>query len=182
MTRVNLLTPGFDSANSQALLYPLYRHRRQLIARGIEVAIHHRFHPGVLDADVLAIDSKFLAPLLTEPVRAQSLDRLAARRDKVDRLIYFETGDSTAIMHHWVLPLVDLFVKGQLLRERGAYRSAHYDQRLFTDFAHRRYDVADSQPASSTPIDDPALLAKLAVGWNAGLARLFARRRLARCG
>lgn len=170
MTRVSLLTPGFDSANSQALLYPLLRHRRRLARHGIEVTIFRQFHESMHDADVLAIDSKFLAPQLAEAARTQTLDRLADWREQVGQLIYFETGDSTAIMHHWVLPLVDRFVKGQLLRDRTAYRTAHYGQRLFTDFAHRHHQVEDSRPASSTPIGDPALLAKLAVGWNSGLA------------
>lgn len=169
VTRVSLLSPGFDSANSQALLYPLFRHRRMLADHGINIAIHYRFQASTLDCDILAVDSKFLAPQLGETTRTETLDRLAGWRERAGKLLYFETGDSTAIMHPWVLPLADRFVKGQLLRDRDAYRTAHYGQRLFTDFAHRNSGVTDSRPANSTPVTDPELLAKLAVGWNSGL-------------
>lgn len=165
--RVNLLTPGFDSANSQALLYPLIRHRRRLTARGIAVRLFRTTSDRAFDADVVIADSKVLPRTMGT---AERIDQVGRWRDRARRLVYFETGDSTAIIHPWALPIIDRYVKGQLLRERRAYAASHYGQRLFTDFAHQRYGIEDSAPVSSTPIDDPALLAKLMVGWNSGLA------------
>lgn len=165
--RISLLTPGFDTANSQSLLYPLIVHRRRLAAKGVTVKFFRTESDAVFDADIVAADSKFLPRAMGN---AERIARIGSWRERASRLVYFETGDSTAITHPWALPLVDRYVKAQLLRERCAYGAAHYGQRLFTDFAHQRHGIKDSAPAVSTAIDDPALLAKLTVGWNSGVA------------
>ncbi|MGE0254672.1 MAG: glycosyltransferase [Alphaproteobacteria bacterium] len=170
MIRLHLLTPGYRSANSQALLHPLLAHRRVLAEAGLAVEVFTRPGDQFADADVAAIDSKVFARAWDGEARSHSLTLLERWRRRAGGLVWIDTGDSTALMQPWVLPLVGRYLKSQLLRDRAAYARPHYGQRLYTDDAHRRAGVVDAVPASSQPVGEPALLARLGLFWNSGLA------------
>ena len=171
MTLVHVLTPGFVSPNGRAFLFPLVRHRRALRDRRIRLRF---FAPGsepakLTDCDALILDSKIYDArwLVDSDGILEEIAELARRAPK---LFYFSIGDSTGWDHCRPLPLVTAVVKNQLLRDRARYLQPFYGNRLYTDHYHRQAGLHDEDEASSEPIADAALLDKLLVGWNSGLA------------
>lgn len=171
MTRVTVLTPGFASPNGCAFLYPLIRHRRVLADLGIDVRISNGDADlaALTDGDALIVDSKFYsARWITESDAL--VEHFSKLKQSVAKLFYFDITDSSGWDHVRVLPHVTGYFKNQLLRDRSHYLKPIYGHRLYADFYHRTEGVEDRNAASSEPIADPALLDKLQVGWNSGLA------------
>jgi len=177
--RLHVLTPGFISPNTRAFLFPLIVWRRQLAAAGVEVRLCNDLSDGLTDCDAVLVDSKFHRDRWREDAEGvlQELQSLADRTT----LIYCDTTDSTGWVQSEVLPIVDLYLKSQLLRDRSGYLKPFYGHRPYTDYYHRRYGVEDDVPEWSRPVADPASLAKLRLSWNSGLAdySLFGPYRMA---
>lgn len=169
MVRVHVLTEGFVSPNGRAFLFPLLFHRRRLAARGIELRLFTEAREGAADCDVLAIDSKFHR----RDWASRGHEVLAAfefYRAQAGRVLYFDTTDSSGWLHAKVLPHVDRYYKAQLLKDRSRYLAPLYGHRPYTDYYHREFGIEDEPPEASEAVADPALLEKLGVSWNSGLA------------
>ena len=171
MIQVNVLTPGFTSPNGCAFLFPLIVHRRALEESGIRVELHQDdSDPRRLgDCDVLILDSKFYSPRWIAESEAV-LERIAALAAAAPKLFYFDITDSSGWDHARALPYVTAYFKNQLLKDRTAYLRPLYGHRLYADSYHRTEGAEDPDGASSEPIANPALLEKLHVAWNSGLA------------
>ncbi len=168
MTKVHLLSPGFTTPNGRAFLFPLKVWRRALRDRGISISIFDRDTVALSDCDVLLVDSKFHRDRwLNETPKI--VDEFANWAEKC-RVVYCDTTDSSGWLQTELFPVVHVYAKAQLLRDRSRYQSPMYGHRPFTDYYHRKYDVIDAQPEWSRAVDDPAHLRKLRVSWNSGLA------------
>ena len=182
LTRAHVLTAGFTSPNGCAFLFPLIVHRRALADCGIEITLFtdDSDRAAVSDCDVLILDSKFYSPRWVTESDAV-LDRIAALAEAAPKLFYFDITDSSGWDHARALPLVTAYFKNQLLRDRTRYLSPLYGHRLYADYYHRHEGVGDERDERSEPVASPALLAKLQVGWNSGLAdyALFGPLRMA---
>ncbi len=169
MKRIHVLTPGFATPNGRAFLMPLILHRQALRDAGIQLSFFFERAPGLTDCDVLAVDSKFHRDQWqhgADPIVAEFADL----REKAGRLIYFDTTDSTGCLQIELLPVVDVYCKNQVLKDREEYARPHYGQRIFADYYHQADGVEDAAPLYSNPVTDRSLLSKLQVGWNSGLA------------
>jgi hypothetical protein len=166
--RIHVLTPGFKTPNGRAFLFPLIVWRQELRQAGLHVRFFHRSTTEATDCDVLLVDSKF------------HRDRWARERDAVlgefarmvekCRVVYCDTTDSSGSLLTDLLRLVHGYAKSQLLRDRAAYLKPMYGLRPFTDYYYRDHGVIDESPEWSPPVAEPALLDKLRVSWNSGLA------------
>ena len=101
---------------------------------------------------------------------ANVIERLSYFREQVSGLIYCDTTDSTGTLQVDVLPVVDLYAKAQLLKNRSEYNFAHYGHRIYTNYYHEHCKVADFQPSWSVPVTNDIFLEKLVVSWNSSLA------------
>ena len=169
MKRINVLTAGFNSPNGRSFLFPLVVHRRALSDANYFIKIHQSVSPALLECDILLVDSKFYRSQW-KPERSGVIERLGYFREQVSGLIYCDTTDSTGTLQVDALPVVDLYAKAQLLKNRSDYGSAHYGQRIYTHYYHKNAGVADLEPSWSLPVKDDVLLEKLVVSWNSSLA------------
>ncbi|WP_341913893.1 glycosyltransferase [Ferrovibrio terrae] len=169
MYNIHILTPGFTTPNGRAFLFPLLVHKRALKAAGLRITLHQAVTPALYDCDVLFVDSKFHRDLWMDDTTG-ILEEFSGFRDRIGSVIYCDTTDSTGWVQVELLPLVDLYAKAQLLKDRRGYLVPHYGHRIYADYYHRVSGVADDQPEFSTPVKDEALLGKLALSWNSGLA------------
>ena len=169
--RVHILTPGFTTPNGAAFLFPLLKFRKALEERGLELRLFDSDADlGTLcDCDTLLLDSKFYSDGWV-PDTPGVLVRIAALAERAPKLIYADITDSSAFDHCRALPLVTIYLKNQLLRDRRRYLEPLTGYRPYTDYYHREHGVTDHDEARSEPLEDPARLAKLQVGWNSGLA------------
>jgi Glycosyl transferases group 1 len=167
--RIHVLTAGFSSPNGRAFLMPLILHREALRAIGISIRIFTEYGAAVADCDVLVVDSKFHSPRWAKETNAV-LEEYANFRERIGKVILADTLDSTGFDHARQLPYVTLYCKAQLLRSRHAYLQPFYGHRPYSDYYHRKSDVADDGAVWSEPIARESDLDKMTVGWNSALA------------
>jgi len=167
--RLNVLSETCTSPNGCAFLYPLYRFRNVLRDFNIEIKFHSSINSAVNDCDVLLIENKFFRKRWGEDAHSVLSD-LQWCNERVQKLFYMDITDSAGWDHAAALPYVTAYLKNQLLHDRTMYLQPMYGYRPFTDYIHNKYGVDDSAPSLSAPIEDPALLGRLGVGWNSGLA------------
>lgn len=167
--RFHILTAGFTSPNGRAFLFPLIVFRDALKEAGFDLRLFRSVMPALFDCDVLGVDSKHDGVRWIHDSAAMEA-RFADFSTRVPRLIYFDIHDSTGTLEPRVLPHVDLYCKGQLLRDRSRYLRPFYGHRIYTDYCHEVFGVEDSPPQLSRPVKDFSHLKKLRVSWNSGLA------------
>ena len=68
-----------------------------------------------------------------------------------------------------MLPFVDTYWKGQILKNKDEYMKPHYGGRFFTDYYNKKNGIKDSNEQFSKPIKNKRLLKKIKVCWNMGL-------------
>lgn len=66
------------------------------------------------------------------------------------------------------MPVIDLYLKKQLLKERNLYATNLYGDRLFTDYYHKNFGINDVTNYQSKPMD-LSLAHKVHLSWNIGL-------------
>ena len=82
-----------------------------------------------------------------------------------------DDSDSTGVTHFELLPVIDLYLKKQLLRDKTLYARPLYGDRIFTDFYHREFDVADDSIYQSKLLD-LKYLHKVQLSWHIGLGNM----------
>ncbi|MDE0779905.1 MAG: glycosyltransferase [Alphaproteobacteria bacterium] len=170
MLRINILTRGFETPNGRAFLFPLVVHRRALAKAGMDIKfISAPGGDGVTDCDLLFVESRVFSSRWVAEGDPKVLTDIAALAEQAP-IVWFDISDSTGWLQVQVLPLVQLYCKSQLLADRTEYARAHYGNRIWADFYHRTQGVNDNDPAKARIIEDTALLDKLRVSWNSGLA------------
>ena len=165
---IHVLTPGFETPNGRAFLFPLVVWRKPLAAAGLHVRLFNHVAPDLTACDALLIDSKFYRGDWTEQ-GTRILDEIAALASAC-RVVFCDTTDAASWLKAEVLPLVHVYAKGQVHRDRSTYGQAYYGLRSYSDYYHRAYSIDDAEPEMSTPVNDPASQAKIRVSWNTGLA------------
>lgn len=169
MPVLHILTPGFESQNGRAFLFPILANRQRLRDRGWSVRLFDRMSAELNDCHVVAVDSKYHRARWGRDTGGV-LEEFAALREATDRVLFFDTGDSAGVLQALVLPYVDGYLKSLVYRDRSVYERRLYGNRLFTDFYHQRFGVEDDRPLWSEPVKDRSLLRKIGVSWNSGLA------------
>ncbi len=169
---LHILTPGFTTPNGRAFLFPLIVHRRALAQAGICIRLFDTAAPALTDCDCLLVDRKFHEPLWP----SQEAEILAdfAEWSQRTTTVFCDTSDSAGWLISKLLPIVDIYAKGQLMRDRSAYLKPQYAYRAFADYYHRTLGIVDFEPAWSRPVPKAALLGKLRISWHSGLANYSA--------
>ena len=170
MTLVHILTRGFDTPNGRAFLFPILYHQHALLDLGIRCRVFFGVEDGLTDCDALFVDGKFYRSLWASDRSDVILEQLDGFRSRAGKLVYFDTTDSTGNLQTEVLPYVDRYYKGQLLKDRSLYRDTWYGARIYTDYYHRVYGVEDDEQRYSKPVPSDADLNKLGVSWSVALA------------
>jgi len=173
--RVHVLTT-YASPNSLALLYPLLVNRRIFRQRGVEFSFFDRLHKRLSCCDVLFLNSKFFRRWHTERER-RLYDVLAELKKCVQRLVWFDTTDSSGTTQFNVMPYVDVYCKSQLLKDRSLYGRRYYGNRIFTDYyrnlfsesGHVEDDTDRKDNGAVTCTLRPQDVHKLYVSWNSAM-------------
>ena len=167
--RVHVLTPGFTTSNGSAFLFPLIVHKNTLRNASIDVRIISRSTPGLTNCDILAIDSKeFRDESRDPPSRTQEL--ISSYRDAGAKIAWFDTTDSTGRLQTPMLPVVDKYLKAQLLADTTRYTARIYGGRVQSEYYHETAGVTDDDGFAIDESVAPEDIAKLGISWNSGLA------------
>lgn len=160
------------------LVTPVRINRERLKSRGYDVRCYSSLSKRALTCDILALASKTVLNIVDEPhpviqQGSPTLDVLGRARHYADKVIWFDTSDSTGVTHFELLPYVDLYLKKQLLKDLSVYERPMYGGRPFSDFYHHEFEIEDSEPfVQHHPLrrEDHD---KIHLSWNMGLGELY---------
>ena len=74
------------------------------------------------------------------------------------------------MLHPKALDLVDLYCKGQILKNKNLYKKRFYGRRIYTDYCHRKFGIVDSKPVYSESVTNKKHLEKIELSWNSSLS------------
>lgn len=184
MNRVVFLADHFSNQNTSAILYPLFRFRRQLLSTGLDVRVVFSEQEIGRHLGLLVVTDRYLKSLPND----DHYVGFSGLSERAERVAYFDTGDSSGLLDRRMLEICDLYLKPFILQDRACYETPHYGGRLFTDYYHRRHNVGDECPIWSDPVSEAPLLAKLRLAWSPALfpydvvanrmAKIYARARM----
>ena len=172
--RVHLLTE-YRSPNSLALNYPFLVHRPFFNKEGIKFYFYENLSDKIYGCDVIFINSKFFKSWHAK--REEALfGVLASFKKKIQKVIWFDTNDSTGTTQFNVMPFVDGYYKNQVLKDASLYTKPFYGHRIFTDYYNRTFKVFDEESAkaptqshSVSVLLQPQYAHKLHVSWNSAM-------------
>lgn len=169
MHTLHILSPGFTTPNGAAFLFPLYIYRKYLEQAGIKFKLFKKVTPSLYACDILFVDSKFhKEQWIDNP--SDVLKQFERFKHTIKKVYYCDTTDGSGWIQSEVLPIVDLYLKAQILKDREAYLEPIYGQRPFAAYYHKKYQVKDTDPLYSQPVKEKAHLHKIHISWNSGLA------------
>lgn len=166
---VHILSDGFHSPNARGFLHPLIIHRNLLKDNGIKINIFCRARPGFADCDLLIVDSKHFHGSIRGRLEYIQ-NKIQKFKIRCNKLAWYDSTDSAGWIAGEILPLVDKYIKSQILKDRNAYLKPMYGRRVYTDFYHRHNGISDDEPDLIPQVQDSQLLQRLVLGWNSGLA------------
>jgi len=168
--RINLLTPGFTTSNGSAFLFPFVVHKRALKEAQFDIRFVNRSSPGITDCDVLGIDSKEFRSGWKDESKTETLELISSYSSRANKLVWFDTTDSSGTLQEQVIPLVDNYLKSQLLADKSRYTSKIYGGRVISEYYR---DTAGIEDEVGGALDEPISAEdrkKLGVSWNSGLS------------
>lgn len=172
MRRVCVLHETTYSQNGAAFLFPLYYHARALRARGVVLSFTTDAETAAGEWDVLCVSSRYFTRWWSERGPESVMTYLERVRRSTPTIVWFDITDSTGTTQFGVLPYVDRYCKGQVLRDRTRYQQRYIGARIYTDYYARLFDIRGDIPDEAhlnvSPSDGDC--SKIYVGWNAGLA------------
>ena len=148
---INVLTPGFETSNGSAFLFPLIVFKNEIQDAGINITLVDQSYGGISDADVVAIDSKqFRDVPLDQQSEIQELIN-SFRRSNV-KIIWFDTTDSTGTLQADMFPVIDKYMKAQILKDKTRYEQRIYSGREHSEYYFNTSGIIDTD---SVAIDKP---------------------------
>ena len=159
-------------------IFPILINLKKLKLLGYEIKLYKKIEPNLENCDILILFSKSIQKIINEKSSIYSLSGktisfLKLYQKKVNKLIWFDSSDSTSVTHFEVMPYVDLYLKKQILKNINLYKTNFYGGRLFTDFYNKKYKIKDLSIFSNYYPLKEKYKKKLKVSWNIGLGNIF---------
>lgn len=165
---IQFLTSKKLYQNTIGVISPLIRWKDALRSKGFYVTIHYNLS-SLNMSDLILIDSKFHRDLWELEFKKIKNDFLNLKI-KCNKLIFFDTTDSTGCIQTEILKFVDVYWKMQILKNKNFYKEKLYGNRIFTNFYHNENKINDSNVLWSIPIEDDINLNKIKFAWNYGIS------------
>ncbi len=168
--RINVLTPGFTTSNGSAFLFPFVVHQRALRESRLDVQFVTRNSSNITECDVLAIDSKEFRNGWSKNETPATIELINSYREAASKLVWCDTTDSSGTLQSQVFPLVDKYLKSQVLKDKSRYTGHIYGGRAISDYYNKSNGIEDDTGgALDEPISESDT-AKIGVSWNSGLS------------
>lgn len=124
--------------------------------------------PGIEECDVLIFfDANYrdILPIKNRD-RSSAITFLLKYLQKFSRVIWFDDHDSSGMLRTYIFPLVDVYVKAQLLKNKDYYSLDKLTGVIHRDFSSENYGVEDRSLFKGLITNDD--LSKIRVGWSLG--------------
>lgn len=167
--RLHILTT-YNSPNSLAFISPLLIHNPVFNKKGIKFYFYERISKGLCNCDILFINSKFFRAWYPKKEK-EIYDVLEGFKKRIQKIIWFDTTDSTGTTQFNVMPFVDGYYKSQLLKDRSLYLKPLYGYRIFTDYYNKLCGMCDKvkKLKSMSTLLQKEHAHKLHLSWNSAM-------------
>ena len=169
--KITILAGPLGNINSRGLVYPLFLNRSRLLEMGYQMTIGRQGRESDIECDYLLVDSKVFKEVWAHDADL-AIEKLSRFKDQANKVVWFNTGDSTSEIQRQVMPYVSMYFKSQLLRDRRQYKEEFYGGRVFTDYFYKKSGIRDQSEIYSQKLSD-AEIKKLRLSWNFGLSDCF---------
>ena len=166
--KINILLDNnyFNDHCTFGFIYPIIKSRNLIKESGVNIKFSHSIKESIFDCDVLIIDSRFCGKLKK---KNEFINYLKKEKTKKHKFIFADTADNSGQLKIDFLKFVDIYWKGQTLKNLNEYMKPHYGGRLFTNFYRKKFKIADKNRQVSIPVKNKELLKKIKICWNMGL-------------
>ena len=164
MTKITFITSIRLFQNSIFFFTPLMVWKDLLLQEKIFIDIKFYENLNLSHSDFIFIDSKVHRDILDSDFEKVSND-FESFRKKAKYIFYCDTGDSSCWIENKIFPLVDKYLKCQLLKDKNLYKNKMYGKKINSDFYYRNKDINDVQEIWSEALSDHEI-DKLDLSWN----------------
>lgn len=160
------------------LLTPIRINKKKLLELGYDVKIFYNVNREVLSCDILALASKTILKSLQEKKAVclesgPTISFLKKSRQYCNKIIWFDTSDSTSVTHFELLPFIDLYLKKQIFKDKSMYQNEFYGGRIFSEFYNKKFSIKDETPYKQFyPLHDE-FFDRVHLSWNIGLGDMY---------
>ena len=166
--KINILLNNnyFSDHCTFSFIYPIIKSISLIRESGVKISFIHSISNSIFDCNTLIIDSRFCGKLKK---KTEFINYLKKKKTKEYKLIFADTADNSGQLKTDFLSFVDIYWKGQILKNVNEYMNPHYGGRLFTNFYKKRFNIQDKNKQISEPVKNKDLLNKIQICWNMGL-------------
>lgn len=176
MKKLNILYSNIKTdGNELAFIFPLIFNKKRLKTNhSIDLAFFDDHKPEkIFECDTMLISSWYFGRKTKSWIKDENeiFEFLKLAKSKGIKVIWCDISDSTGTTQFKVLPYVDVYTKGQLLKDKSQYQKEYYSGRIFGDFYHQMgiEDDIVTEKHLVFPLDKN-FDKKLTLGWNSGFA------------
>ncbi len=164
---IQIITKTFEYSNKNSIIFPFLAFQKKLYESNIYFKILLDINQ-VNYSDIIIVDSKYHRNYWksNENIIYEDFVKL---KNYTNKLIYFDTTDSTGMIQSEIFNYVDSYWKFQILKDRSQYKKIFYGGRIFSNYYHKKFKVNDQNVLMSKSINDNDL-SKIKLAWNFGLA------------
>ncbi len=163
MQTINILTNN-SAPNSRAFNAPLIVAKRKFKHKGFNLRFYFSISDKLFESDILFINSNFFRAYWQSEHKVQIFDLLDKAKQHNQKIIWFDTTDSTWCTQFEVLPYVDHFLKNQLLCNKSLYLKTFKTGRIYTDVFNDLYNVQEKDVNYPPALEEH--LYKVSLSWN----------------
>jgi len=156
--------------------HPLFVFQHELRSFGYDIHFFDNLSDRrILDSNTLIFHDRNYRDFLpiTQKDRTSATNFLSAFFLKFEHVIWFDNMDSTGWLRNYVFPMVDKYVKGQILQNQYLY------QKQPTGDLHREFAIQRSKVNENRNIRDPLTAletTKIFIGWNMAFRNWYSVR------
>ncbi|MDB3987993.1 hypothetical protein N9422_05380 [Candidatus Pelagibacter sp.] len=164
---IQIITKTFEYSNKNSIIFPFIAFKKKLIQKNIFFKILFNLNQ-VRQSDIIIIDSKYHRDFWINNENDIYEDFLNLKKN-TNKLIYFDTTDSSGMIQSEIMDYVDHYWKFQILKDKSQYEKKFYGGRIFSDYYHKEFNINDQNILISKPINKNNI-DKIKLAWNFGLA------------
>lgn len=162
MTTINVLT-NTTFPCSRAFNRPLSVSKKILKGKKLSIKFCLNLNQKILESDILFINSNVFRTYWTDK-KEDIFSFLEKARSAGQKIIWFDTTDSTWSTQFEILPYVDQYLKNQIFKDKKQYLIKYRTGRIFTDFFEKIYKVGETEYEYLIPEENQ--LDKIDIGWS----------------
>ena len=162
--KINIISSGLVNNNVRSLLFPIIKFNKFFESMGLEFSIKNKVDKN---CDILFIESNFIEKRYVKDFNGLIKDFKNWKKN-VKKVIYFDTSDSTSVLHPKLINYVDVYCKAQIFKNLKNYERKFYGNRIFTDYAYKKFGIIDEFKSFSEKIEEDNQK-KIKIYWNSGV-------------